>query len=124
MTFFLLPPPALVYCPVRYATMQKWFEQTRATLGMLEPTQASAFYFTGSKRTTPSCPLKLDINYAQKDGVPKYSVSSRSCADPASYSLPFFVDRMGPKFMEWTVTGHEAFPGHHLQKQGYTENFQ
>ena len=55
--------------------------------------------------------------------VQGYSQSTSTCKGPGKYKVPFFVDRMGPRFMEFTVNAHEASPGHHTQGQGYVENF-
>ena len=49
--------------------------------------------------------------------------STSTCKGPGKYKVPFFVDRMGPRFMEFTVNAHEASPGHHIEGQGYVENF-
>ncbi|XP_031554857.1 uncharacterized protein LOC116291787 [Actinia tenebrosa] len=112
------------FCPVRYAAMQKWFKIAREGMNHIEPLLTDLFYhLPGPKKTTPSCPVDVSISFDPSAGVQSYHRSQSWCPSPAQYNLPFFVDRMGPKYAEWSVSAHEARPGHHLQLQGYEENF-
>ena len=48
-------------------------------------------------------------------GVPSYLESDERCTEPASYFVPFFKAKMGPKYEDFSTNFHEARPGHHLQ---------
>jgi len=62
-------------------------------------------------------------DYNPTAGVPSYLESDEDCTEPASYFIPFFKDRMGPTYEDYNTNFHEARPGHHLQIQGFLENF-
>lgn len=112
------------FCPHRYAAMQRWFDFSRSTLSQLEPKLLRMFHWPlGPRKTTPVCPVEVAINFTPSTSAQSYTSSSRSCSQPAWFRMPFFLDRMGPKYSEWTTSAHEARPGHHLQSQGYVENF-
>ncbi|XP_015772663.1 PREDICTED: uncharacterized protein LOC107350921 [Acropora digitifera] len=112
------------FCPVRYAALQRWFEFSRSTLSQLEPKLLQMFYWPrGPLKTTPVCPVAISANFMPTTSAQTYSSSFRTCMRPASFRIPFFLDRMGPKYSEWTTSAHEARPGHHLQSQGHLENF-
>lgn len=114
---------AQIYCPQRYKTMLKWLDLSRNTMSRLLPKLTDLFYFTGNKTTVPTCPVAMEMSFNPLQPVQSYSTSGSSCQSPSKYKVPFFVDRMGPKYFEFTVNAHEASPGHHLQSQGYVENF-
>ena len=114
---------AQVYCPERYKTMMKWQDLARNTIARIRPKLTSLFYFTGNKTTVPTCPVSMAIRFQPLFSVQSYRTTTSSCKGPALYLLPFFVDRMGPKFLEVAVSAHEANPGHHTQLQGYSEHF-
>ena len=114
---------AQIYCPQRYKTMLKWLDLSRNTMSRLLPKLTGLFYFTGNKTTVPTCPVAMEMSFNPLQPVQSYSTSGSSCQSPSKYKVPFFVDRMGPKYFEFTVNAHEASPGHHLQSQGYVENF-
>ena len=82
---------------------------------MLEPKTVSMFYITGPKQTTPKCPVTLKPDLNPSSGIQSYDQSTKSCDKPATYNIPFFPEKMGPKSEEWTVSAHEMIPGHHLQ---------
>ncbi|XP_022779081.1 uncharacterized protein LOC111320683 isoform X1 [Stylophora pistillata] len=111
------------YCPERYKTMLKWLDLSRKTMSRILPKLTGLFYFTGNKTTVPTCPVAMEISFVPLQPVQSYSSSTSSCRTPGKYNVPFFVDRMGPKYFEFTVNALEASPGHHLQSQGYKENF-
>ncbi|KXJ27498.1 uncharacterized protein LOC110235879 [Exaiptasia diaphana] len=114
---------AKVNCPKRWDAMEKWFTDARQTMAKLEGKIIDMFYFTGSKRTTPSCPATLEPDFTPESAAQSYSRSDATCSHSASYYIPFFMDRPGPRFEEWSVNAHEVMPGHHLQDQGNVENF-
>ncbi|KAK3699407.1 hypothetical protein QZH41_018565 [Actinostola sp. cb2023] len=111
------------FCPVRYATMQKWFKVARKSIAHVQPWVDRLFYHTGPKKTKPSCSVDVQMSLDPAEAVQSYQSSQSWCEVPASYNIPFFVDRMGPIYTELAVSAHEAWPGHHLQIQGYLENF-
>ena len=121
LTLFL--SAAQVYCPERYKAMMKWLDFSRNTLALIRPKLTRLVYYTGNKTTAPSCPASVAIRFNPLVSVQGYSGSTSSCQEPSRIKVPFFVDRMGPRFFEYTVSAHEASPGHHLQSQGYIENF-
>lgn len=82
---------------------------------MLDPKSTQMFYFTGKKQTTPNCPVELVPNFNPSAGVPSYRNSDRACTKNAKYFIPFFLERPGPRYMQWSVNAHEARPGHHTQ---------
>ena len=84
-------------------------------MSLLEPKTVDMFYFTGNKQTTPSCPVDMRPNFNPSSGVQSYSRSTKTCSRKSYYRIPFFLDRPGPKYMEWGVNSHEARPGHHTQ---------
>ncbi|XP_031561567.1 uncharacterized protein LOC116297485 [Actinia tenebrosa] len=115
---------AKILCPVRYKTLQEWFSYTRSTLSMLRPRILHMFYWlVGPKKTTPVCPVSMQANFQPTSASQSYRPSGPTCHFPGTYFVPFFLDRMGPKYSEWSVNAHEALPGHHLQSQGRFENF-
>ena len=111
------------FCPKRTEAMKKWFEYTRSVLSQIAPRLTNMFYFVGQRKTTPSCPVELDINFMPSNGAQSYSFIGPTCSRPATYRMPFFLDRMGPVYSEVTVNAHEAQPGHHTLSQGYAEHF-
>lgn len=82
---------------------------------MLDPKTSQMFYFTGKNHTTPNCPLEMVPNFNPSAGVPSYRSSDRACSKNAKYYIPFFLERPGPRYMQWSVNAHEARPGHHTQ---------
>ena len=82
---------------------------------MLDPKSTQMFYFTGKKQTTPNYPVELVPNFNPSAGVPSYRNSDRACTRNAEYFIPFFLERPGPRCMQWSVNAHEARPGHHTQ---------
>ena len=125
LCYFVVFIAAKIYCPVRYATLEKWIAYAQSTLSMLQPKLIEMFHWlVGPKKTTPICPVSMASNFVPSSGAQSYSSYGPKCRRPGMYFLPFFLDRMGPKYSEWSVNAHEAMPGHHLQSQGYAENFQ
>ena len=82
---------------------------------MLYPKITDMFYFAGDKHSTPNCPVELRPDLNPSSGIQSYGGSDAMCLKPAHYNIPFFLDRMGPKFSEWCINSHEARPGHHIQ---------
>ena len=82
---------------------------------MLDPKTSQMFYFTGKKHTTPNCPLEIVPDFNPSAGVPSYLKSDSKCSRNAKYFIPFFLERPGPRYMQWSVNAHEARPGHHTQ---------
>ena len=73
------------------------------------------FYFTGANRSTPSCPVKLTIDYNPSSSAQSYLPSDFNCTRPGYYYIPFFRKNVGPKYEEYTTNAHEARPGYHTQ---------
>ncbi|KAK3733245.1 hypothetical protein QZH41_011089, partial [Actinostola sp. cb2023] len=117
------PQDAEKYCPVRWKIMQTWFEDVNKIMSLLDGETVNMFYFTGSKHTTPNCPITPVANFNPNMGVPSYRSNVPSCLGPARYQIPFFLSRPGPKFNQMSVNSHEARPGHHTQVQGHMEHF-
>jgi hypothetical protein len=84
-------------------------------MSLMDPKTVNMFYFTGSKHTTPNCPVDLKPDLNPSSGAQSYLSSNKDCKRSASYYLPFFLERMGPRFSEWSINAHEARSGHHLQ---------
>ena len=82
---------------------------------MLDPKTSQMFYFTGKKHTTPNCPLETVPDFNPSAGVPSYLKSDSKCSRNAKFFIPFFLERPGPRYMQWSVNAHEARPGHHTQ---------
>jgi uncharacterized protein (DUF885 family) len=82
---------------------------------MLDPKTVNMFYFTGYKHTAPNCPVAMNPNLNPSSGAQSYQRSTSDCSRPSFYNIPFFLDRPGPKYEEWSVNAHEARPGHHTQ---------
>ncbi|KAK3726833.1 hypothetical protein QZH41_005371, partial [Actinostola sp. cb2023] len=112
------------HCPARWRAIQKWFDEARKAMSLLDPKTINMFYFTGAKHTTPNCPVELKPNLNPSSGAQSYSSSNKACTYSASYYIPFFLERLGPNFSEWSINAHEARPGHHTQVQGRVEHFQ
>ncbi|XP_048583523.1 uncharacterized protein LOC5513995 [Nematostella vectensis] len=114
---------AKTFCPNRWAAMQRWFDEARRVMSKLDPKTVGMFHFNGYKHTTPNCPVEMRPNLNPSSGAQSYSRSNSYCSRPAYYNIPFFIERPGPKFEEWSVNAHEARPGHHTQVQGLVEHF-
>lgn len=84
-------------------------------MATLDYETADLFYFTGPYHSTPNCPIKLDIDFNPSSGVPFYQSSDKNCSRTASYNIPFFLGRPGPRYEAVTLAAHEARPGHHTQ---------
>ena len=82
---------------------------------MLYPKITDMFYFAGDKHSTPNCPVELRPDLNPSSGIQSYDGSDSMCTKPAHYNIPFFLERLGPRFSEWSVNAHEARPGHHIQ---------
>ena len=82
---------------------------------MLYPKIVDLFYFAGDKHTTPNCPVDLRPDLNPSSGIQSYDGSDPMCSKPAFYNIPFFMERLGPKFSEWSINSHEARPGHQIQ---------
>jgi len=96
----------------------RWARYCRQVMGMLYPKINKVFYFTGPKVTVPNCPIEMLPHYNPSNGAQFFMQSDAECSKPAYFGLPFFLKDFGPIFQEWSVTGHEARPGHHTQVQG------
>ena len=78
----------------------------------------SAFHFTGPMNSSPNCPIQMACHYNPSNGAKYFHPSDSECSSPATFVIPFFLEKYGPKFQEWSVAGHEGRPGHQLQFQG------
>lgn len=91
------------------------FHSLFQVMSMLYPKVTGMFHFAGDKHSTPNCPVALRPDLNPSSGIQSYDGSDPMCLTPAHYNIPFFLDRLGPKFSEWNVNAHEARPGHHIQ---------
>ncbi|KAL9953420.1 hypothetical protein ACROYT_G040839 [Oculina patagonica] len=111
------------YCPKRWEAMHNWFTEARRVMSKLDPQTVNMFHFSGPKHTTPNCPVDMAPNFNPSSGAQSFSRSTKDCSRNAYYNIPFFLNRPGPKYSEWSVNAHEARPGHHTQVQGLVEHF-
>jgi len=77
-------------------------------MAMIHPLLSDFFHFTGDKVSVPNCPIEIRPHFNPTFTNLFYEPSA----------LPFFWEKYGPKFQEWSITGHEARPGHNFQHQG------
>lgn len=85
---------------------------------MINPMLNDYFYFTGEKKTVPNCPIALKVIYSPLETTISHLASDAKCSHPTELGLPFFLDKYGPRYQEWSIIGHEARPGHSFQLQG------
>ncbi|XP_028399408.1 uncharacterized protein LOC114522845 [Dendronephthya gigantea] len=112
------------FCPVRYAALKKWIAACREIMALIHPQFIYAFHVTGKRMTLPNCPIEIYPHFNPSKGTMQFVESDETCSSPTEFRLPFFLERYGPKFQEWSVVAHETRPGHHLQAQGMREYFQ
>lgn len=115
---------ASLWCPFRWKAKETWFGSIKAVMKKGKATIGDFFYTDGPKKSTPDCDVEVIPEYNPSNGVPSYLESDEKCTLPASYFVPFFKAKMGPKYEDFSTNFHEARPGHHLQIQGYLENFE
>ena len=91
------------------------------SMAIIRPKLDEVFYFEGSKQSSPNCGITIAPYYIPSGSYHLYTTAmTHECSEhTASQLLPFFVPRFGPKYTEWTVTGHEQLPGHHLEVSNY-----
>ncbi|XP_032229067.1 uncharacterized protein LOC5504853 [Nematostella vectensis] len=114
---------AKAHCPVRWRAMENWFQYVRQLSTLLNTKIMDLFHMVGSKTSVPSCPFRPEPDFNPLTATPKYHETDPECSKPATYGIPFFVQKPGPKWQEWTTTSHEVSPGHHLQVQVFNEHF-
>lgn len=115
---------ARAYCPERWRAMQDWIANTKNTMNKnIRPILDPLFYADGAKRTIPSCPMDVVPFYNPYTSFHAYHPGSKDCKVKATQALPFFLDKFGPKWTEYTTTAHEQLPGHHLEVQSFEELF-
>ena len=68
--------------------------------------------------TLPNCPIEMYPHFNPSQGTMFFEESDEMCSEPTKFKVPFFLNRYGPKFQEWSVVAHETRPGHHSQAQG------
>lgn len=88
-----------------------WFQ----IIATLDPKTIDLFHFTGPYQSTPACPVQLVPNFNPSSAAPTFQESDPLCSTSSVYSIPFFLQRPGPKNEEWTINAHEASPGHYTQ---------
>merc|ERR1719193_2981357 len=91
-------------------------------MGMIHPQLNKVFHFTGDQASVPSCPIQVVHHYNPSNGAMFFD-KNVDCSKPCQFALPFFLEKYGPKYWEWSVNGHEARPGHGFQYQGMFELF-
>ena len=84
-------------------------------MAAVEPKITDMFYFTGAYQSTPSCPVQLVPNFNPSSAAPTFQESDLTCSKPSQYTIPFFLQRPGPRNEEWTINAHETRPGHYTQ---------
>ena len=84
-------------------------------MATLDPKTIDMFHFTGPFQSTPNCPVDLVPNFNPSVAAPSFMESDLHCSSPPVYTVPFFLERIGPKNEEWTFNAHEAKPGHLTQ---------
>ncbi|XP_066927673.1 uncharacterized protein [Clytia hemisphaerica] len=114
---------AKLNCPKRWKAFEAWKNNNTEILKEASSRIKNLFYTEGANKTTPDCKVQIVPDYDPTNGVPSYLESDPDCDEPAEYFLPFFKNKMGPSFDDYNTNFHEARPGHHLQIQGYLENF-
>ncbi len=87
-------------------------------MSRIYPKITPLFHFNGEKNTVPNCPILMWPHYNPSNGAQFFQSSDSKCSYLTQFGMPFFLEKYGPKFQEWSVTGHEARPGHHTQYQG------
>lgn len=112
------PERAKKYCPKRWEALQKWSTYIRGVMGRILPKLTPFFYYSGKKITAANCPIEMEPHFNPSQGTMYFKPSDAECSRPSYFGLPFFLDDYGPKYQEWSATGHEARPGHHTQMQG------
>eukprot|EP00794_Sanderia_malayensis_P004766 gene4766-5393_t len=92
-------------------------------MSLIYPKISPLFHFNGEKNTVPNCPIQMWPHYNPSNGAQFFGKSDSKCSSFTKFGLPFFLEKYGPKYQEWSVIGHEARPGHHTQYQGIEEHF-
>ena len=87
-------------------------------MAMMHPLLNDVFHFTGEKVTVPNCPIEVRPHFNPTLNSMYYEPSDAECSRPSVFAVPFFWEKYGPKFQEWSIVGHEARPGHYFQIQG------
>jgi uncharacterized protein (DUF885 family) len=67
------------------------------------------------KQILPKCKVEVHFDFSPANPYHSYSEGDKACTHLAEISIPFFLDRLGPKYEEMTVMAHESYPGHHLE---------
>ena len=81
----------------------------------ITPVLAANFHSSGPKKTIPVCGVDLYASFQPYASYHSYGIGAKDCSYKGSQALPFFMDRFGPKWTEYTTTAHEQMPGHHLE---------
>ena len=84
-------------------------------MSKLDPITIDKFFYAGPLQSIPSCPVKLIPDFNPSSAAQSYRESDANCTQPSSYYVPFFPKNLGPKYEEFSVTAHEARPGHHTE---------
>jgi len=111
------------YCPVRWKSIMIWADYYQDILSRIYPELSKLFYLSGNQNTVPNCPIEMEPHYNPSNGAQYFQKSDSACSYTTRYGMPFFLEKYGPKFQEWSLTGHEGRPGHHTQYQGTEEHF-
>lgn len=98
----------IVICPMLHFCLFQ-------AVNLLYSKLVNMFHFVGDKRSTASCPVALKPDLNPSSGIQSYRGGDASCSETTFYHIPFFLDRMGPKSSDWSISAHETSPGHHLQ---------
>lgn len=87
-------------------------------MSVIYPKLNKLFHFNGERNTVPNCPIEMEPHYNPSNGAQYFQKSDAQCSYTTRYGMPFFLEKYGPRFQEWSLTGHEGRPGHHTQYQG------
>ena len=84
-------------------------------MSTIRPVLDPLFYDSGPKRSIPTCQIEVIPWYQPYASFHAYDPGSKDCKKNSSQALPFFLDKFGPKWTEYTTTSHEQLPGHQLE---------
>ena len=103
--------------------MKLWENYHLYIMAMIQPKLHKVLHATGKYASTPRCPVRVSYTYNPSTEGAIYH-HSEDCTEPSKLKLPFFLEKYGPKYEDWSLDGHEVRPGHHVNVQSNNEMFQ
>ena len=88
----------------------------------IEPVITPLFYETGPKKTVPACPMEFVAWFQPYVSFHSYNPGDKDCDTKATQELPFFVNKFGPKWTEFTTTARQQLPGYHLEVSNFQQS--